>query len=62
MWTEDKWRWAEALQIEKWKGQDARAYVDERIATLGGDGDAAGAERFRAVKIRLVQLTGGAPQ
>ena len=57
--TPDQERWAEALAIERWKGADAAAYIDERIATLAAAGDAAGVARFRAIEARYEHLAMG---
>lgn len=54
--TPDQERWAEALQIEKWKGADAPRYVAERIGALALAGDEAGVKRFREIAARLDQL------
>lgn len=54
--TPDQERWAEAGQILKSKGLGASAFVDERIATLGAAGDAAGVNRFVAIRTKLEAL------
>ena len=63
----DRERWAEALAIEKWKGEGAAAYVAERIGALALAGDTAGVERFRAIAVKLDVLqqcgqVGGKPR
>ena len=60
--TDDEFRWAEALAIERWKGLGAAAFIAERIETLGQAGDAAGAERFEQLKRRFDQLQPAARQ
>jgi hypothetical protein len=54
--TPDQERWAEALAIEKWKGEGAPLYVAERIGALALVEDAAGVARFREIAARLDQL------
>ena len=54
--TPDEERWAEAGQILKWKGDDASAFVAERLTALGSAGDVAGVERFQAIATRLAGL------
>lgn len=51
--TPDQERWAEALAIEKWKGDDAPRYVAERIGALTLEDDEAGVQRFREIAVRL---------
>ena len=58
--TPEQERWAEALAIEKLKGEQAGDYLDERIATLGTKGDAAGVRRFEAIRARWRELQGAA--
>lgn len=57
----DQLRWAEALQIERWKGEGASRYIAERIGTLALAGDAAGVERFREIagKLDVLQRSSG---
>lgn len=39
-------RWAEAAAILKRKGEEAHAYISDRIAALAKEGDAAGVRRL----------------
>ncbi len=54
--TPDEERWAKAGQILKWKGDDASAFIAERIATLDAAGDTAGVARFEAIGAKLEAL------
>ena len=54
--TPEQERWAEALAIERLKGEQAGAYLDERIATLAERGDTAGVRRFEAIRARWREL------
>jgi hypothetical protein len=47
--TEEEWRWAEALAIEKLHGADAPRWIAERLGALGLAGDGAGVERFHQI-------------
>lgn len=58
--TEDEFRWAEALQIEKVHGANAPRWIAERIGSLALNGDDAGISRFVEVAARLEQLVSGA--
>lgn len=60
--TGDEERWAEALQILRWKGEQAGAWVGARIEALGSAGDQAGVERFTAICARVERLSGGTVQ
>lgn len=60
--TDDQFRWAEALQIEKMHGADAPRWIAGRIAALAVAGDAAGVERFLAIAERMDQLIAGTRQ
>ena len=60
--TPDQERWAEALQILRWKREAATAYVEERIDALNAAHDQAGAARFSAIRERLVRLRAGTVQ
>lgn len=55
----DEERWAEALQIEKMHGADARAWVEHRLASLRAAGDEAGVRRFCQISACLAKLTPG---
>jgi hypothetical protein len=57
--SEDQWRWAEALAIEKAHGPLAARYVAERIAALALAGDEAGVARMKQIAARLDQLGKG---
>lgn len=57
--TPDQERWAEALAIERARGQNAPRWVAERIGALALAGDHAGVERFIEIARRLELLLGG---
>lgn len=57
--TEDEERWAEAWQIHRWKGNDAPAFVAERIGALTLIDDMDGIKRFKAIAERLDQIRRG---
>lgn len=57
--TDDQWRWAEALAIEKAHGARAAVFVAERIGALAVAGDEAGVERMKQIATRLDQLLAG---
>lgn len=52
----DRERWAEALAIEKWKGEGAPLYVAERIGALALAGDEAGVARFKEIAAVMDRL------
>jgi hypothetical protein len=57
--TEDEWRWAEALALEKLHGSDAPRWIAERIGTLALAGDESGVERLQEIAQRLDQMLTG---
>ena len=60
--TPDQERWAEALAIKRMHGDQAEAWVADRMTALSASGDYAGVERFRLFLDRLGQLDGGTVQ
>ena len=52
----DQERWAEALAIEKLRGERAPVWVAGRIGALALAGDQPGVTRFREIAARLDQL------
>lgn len=57
--TPEQERWAEALAIERIHGADASAWIDDRIAALAEQGEAAGVRRFQEIRARLEQVVAG---
>lgn len=50
-------RWAEAAAILDWQGENAKAYVAERIGALAAEGSKAGVARFKDLSTKLDALT-----
>ena len=57
--TADQERWAEAIAIERWKGEAAEAFLAERILALTAARDSVGVDRFTNIADRLAQLREG---
>ncbi|SFR83878.1 DUF6961 family protein [Sphingomonas jatrophae] len=57
--TIDPELWAEALRIESALGDFTPIWVADRIGYLASIGDAAGAERYRAVAQAVARLVAG---
>ena len=60
--TEEQERWAEALAIVNWQGDNARRYVAERIGALALEGSAAGVARFKNLAAKVDALLAGRSQ
>lgn len=60
--TPQRERMAEALAIQKLRGDAAHAWIAARISALALAGDAAGVERFRAIAAEYEKLTRGTVQ
>lgn len=58
--TPEQERWAEAIAIERMRGEDAVPWVNERIDALLRQGGLEGAERFIQIRERLAILGRGA--
>lgn len=54
--TEDQWRLAEALALEKLHGDDAPGFIAERIGSLAVAGDYAGVERMHEIASAFEKL------
>ena len=55
--TQDQERWAEALAVHRMYGGRAAAHVAERIGALAVAGDQGGINRWKAIALRLDQLS-----
>lgn len=51
--------WACALLVEREQGDDAAAWIAERIGVLAQEGDAAGVARWKAIAEKLSLLWTG---
>jgi hypothetical protein len=56
MMTPGEFRWAEALALEKLRGDAAPRFVADRIGALALAGDTDGVERLRQIAARLEAL------
>jgi hypothetical protein len=56
MLTDEQFRWAEALAIERQHGADAPNWIAKRIGALALAGDDAGVTRLRVLACCLDQL------
>jgi hypothetical protein len=54
--TPERERYAEALAVERIHGDQAPAFIAERIGALAMAGDQAGVQRWREIADRLDQL------
>lgn len=54
--TPEQERWAEAIAIERMRGEDAGPWVEDRIDALLRKGEFEGAERFMQIAERLATL------
>lgn len=57
MMTDERENWAIAVMLERQQGSGAAAFIAERIAALAHD--AAGQEKWRAIRRCYDQLQGG---
>jgi hypothetical protein len=54
--TPERERYAEALAVERIHGDQAPAFIAERIGALAAAGDEAGVQRWREIADRFDQL------
>lgn len=62
MLSPEEERWAEALAVQRQHGDNADAFVAERIGALALMGDDAGVARWREISARLDRLREGTLQ
>ena len=57
--TDEQQLWASALALERQHGAGAEMFAAKRVQQLTEQGDQAGAEIWKAIAARLVQLRSG---
>ena len=57
--TPERELWACALLLEQQHGNEADAFIAERVTSLARPGDMAGVERWQAIADKLDQLRDG---